>query len=74
EADEKALERCRSAGFQPATPLDSIRAGKMPALQRASRPLFHQPAKGTANDVEQSRSCASVMSAPWGAWRTRFAE
>ncbi len=31
----KSLERFRSAGFQPATPLNSAKAGKMPALQRA---------------------------------------
>jgi hypothetical protein len=34
---KKSLERCRSAGFQPAIPLGSSKAGKIPALQRASR-------------------------------------
>jgi tetratricopeptide (TPR) repeat protein len=43
---KKSLERRRSAGFQPATPLDSTGAGKMPALHWASRRLFHQPARG----------------------------
>jgi hypothetical protein len=43
ELMKKSLERCRSASFQPATSLDSIKAGKMPALQRASWRLFHQP-------------------------------
>ena len=42
---KKSLERCRSAGFQPATPLNSIEAGKMLALLWASRRLFHQPAR-----------------------------
>ncbi len=34
---KKCLRRSRSAGFQPAIPLGSSKAGKMPALQRASR-------------------------------------
>ena len=42
---KKPLGRCRSAGFQPAIPLGSSKAGKMPALQRASRRLFHQPVR-----------------------------
>jgi len=41
---KKPLERCRSAGFQPATPLTSKRAGMMPALQGAARRLLHQHA------------------------------
>jgi hypothetical protein len=42
---KKSLGRCRSAGFQPAIPLGSSKAGKMPALQMASRRLFHQPVR-----------------------------
>ncbi len=34
---KKSLRRCCSAGFQPAIPLGSSKAGKMPALRRASR-------------------------------------
>ena len=37
---KKSLGRCRSAGFQPAIPLGSSKAGKMPALQRVSRDFF----------------------------------
>jgi len=37
---KKPLEGFRSAGFQPAISLSSIHAGKMPALQNASRYFF----------------------------------
>jgi glutamate synthase domain-containing protein 2/glutamate synthase domain-containing protein 1/glutamate synthase domain-containing protein 3 len=43
---KKSLERCRSAGFQPATPLNSTEAGKMPALLRASQRSFQHPVRG----------------------------
>jgi hypothetical protein len=37
---KKSLERCRSAGFQPATPLNSIEADKMLAPHWASGDFF----------------------------------
>ena len=44
---KKPLEGFRSAGFQPASSLGSINAGKMPALQSASRYFFSNRLDGT---------------------------
>jgi hypothetical protein len=58
---KKSLGRCRSAGFQPAIPLGSSKAGKTPALQRVSRRLFHQPAS-PASQPTSSESSANTAS------------
>jgi len=47
---KNAMEGWSSAGFQPAIPLISTKAGKMPALQGASPELFRQPLKPRPSD------------------------
>jgi hypothetical protein len=61
---KRSLERCRNAGVQPATPLNSKRAGKMPARQRASRRLFHPPAKSPAANLTSSIPPQDAASTP----------
>ena len=71
---KKCLERCRSAGFQPATPLNSIEAGKMLALHWASRRLFHQPLRGSGVNVLSNTQFSGLCLPYYQAYNFRLRE